>query len=212
MKIIIKRIITVGIILVATFTSTTSIADLSINVSLASNYVSNGISQTDDKPAIQGGLVFEYTNGLYLGTWVSTVNNGLEVDVYAGYLAAVKNVEYDIGFLTYNYTNSAFSNNSKEIYVGIIYENVSLYYSTDHNALSGYKYVDISANFNINDSAKLKIHYGLIEYDTSSENYYDYSLSINKSLKSCEVSFTHTAAEFSDDDKFFVSVSKSFDL
>jgi len=44
------------------------------NVTLASNYVFRGLTQTDGKPAIQGGIDYAHTNGFYLGTWMSNIS------------------------------------------------------------------------------------------------------------------------------------------
>jgi uncharacterized protein (TIGR02001 family) len=64
------------------------------NVAMASDYSFRGISQTDRKPAIQGGLDLAHPSGIYLGTWGSSVNFGedlsagqraqMELDVYGG--------------------------------------------------------------------------------------------------------------------------------
>ncbi len=44
------------------------------NVALASNYVFRGLTQTDGKPAVQGGLDLAFRNGFYLGTWLSNIS------------------------------------------------------------------------------------------------------------------------------------------
>lgn len=38
------------------------------NLALASQYVFRGLSQTDGKPALQGGFDYSHANGFYLGT------------------------------------------------------------------------------------------------------------------------------------------------
>ena len=65
------------------------------NVMLASNYIFRGISQSQNKPAIQGGFDYSHASGLYAGTWASNVswvgtkdNNSMEWDFYAGYKGA----------------------------------------------------------------------------------------------------------------------------
>ena len=37
-----------------------------------------GISQTDEKPAVQGSLTLNHSSGLYIGTWASTIDGGLD--------------------------------------------------------------------------------------------------------------------------------------
>ena len=98
-------------------TSSAALAEISANVTLASDYVFRGISQTDNQIAIQGGFDYAWDNGFYVGTWASNVDpdffNGAghdpqtEVDLYAGYSSEVKafgqDFGYDVGYLRYEY-------------------------------------------------------------------------------------------------------------
>ncbi len=69
--------------------------DFTVYVSVASDYVFRGYSQTREDPAIQLGLDFEHESGLFAGLWVSNVDfppagpfedrRELEVNIYAGY-------------------------------------------------------------------------------------------------------------------------------
>lgn len=70
--------------------------DVTGNMTLASDYVWRGMSQTDEGFAIQGGLDFEHKNsGFILGTWASNVKfletaipndrADIELDFYLGY-------------------------------------------------------------------------------------------------------------------------------
>ena len=61
------------------------------NAGLFSDYRYRGYSQTDYRPAFQGGFDFAHKSGFYLGNWNSNVSsvlfNGasLEMDFYGGY-------------------------------------------------------------------------------------------------------------------------------
>src|ERR1700704_2871261 len=44
------------------------------NFGIYSQYVFRGLTQTDRKPAAQGGFDYANTNGLYLGTWASNIS------------------------------------------------------------------------------------------------------------------------------------------
>ncbi len=65
------------------------------NVGLYSQYVFRGISQTNEKPAIQGGFDLGHKSGFYVGTWASNiswlsdgnpdVSASIEWDFYGGY-------------------------------------------------------------------------------------------------------------------------------
>ena len=66
------------------------------NVTLASDYILRGLSQTDHQPALQGGFDWESPIGLYFGTWGSNVHfpelaSSLELDFYGGYTYAFSN-------------------------------------------------------------------------------------------------------------------------
>jgi uncharacterized protein (TIGR02001 family) len=89
------------------------------NVTLASDYVFRGISQSNGKPAIQGGFDYTHTSGFYLGTWASsistlsdagggTVSAPLELDIYGGYKNSFAGGDwtYDFGVLQYVYPGS----------------------------------------------------------------------------------------------------------
>jgi uncharacterized protein (TIGR02001 family) len=45
-----------------------------VNVSLASQYVFRGLSQTNGYPALQGGLDYSHVSGLYAGIWLSNIS------------------------------------------------------------------------------------------------------------------------------------------
>ncbi len=58
-----------------------ALAELSANIGVTSNYVWRGATQTQNGPAIQGGVDWEGESGLYIGTWVSNVDFGTIIDV-----------------------------------------------------------------------------------------------------------------------------------
>lgn len=87
---------------------------LTSNVSLVSDYLYRGISQTGQKPAIQGGFDYARSGGFYAGIWGSSIswlsdggiaaNAGLELDTYLGFKSTfATDFSYDVGYLRYNY-------------------------------------------------------------------------------------------------------------
>jgi hypothetical protein len=46
----------------------------SANIGAVSNYMWRGVSQTQDGPAVQGGLDYAHSSGFYIGTWASNVD------------------------------------------------------------------------------------------------------------------------------------------
>ncbi len=113
------------------------------NVSLATDYIFRGISQTNHKPAIQGGFDYSHASGLYAGTWASNVdwvspaiedNNSMEWDFYAGYKGAVTgDISYDLGVLQYYYPGDEKAGvpeaDSTEIYAAASWKFLTLKYS-----------------------------------------------------------------------------------
>ena len=47
---------------------------LSGNVAVVSEYVFRGLSQTNGKPAVQGGCDYAHSSGFYAGTWLSNIS------------------------------------------------------------------------------------------------------------------------------------------
>jgi uncharacterized protein (TIGR02001 family) len=77
------------------------------NIALATDYTFRGVSQTDEHPAIQGGIDMS-AGAFYLGTWASNIDFGtgganMELDVYGGYKTTFGNVNMDFGFIGYLY-------------------------------------------------------------------------------------------------------------
>ena len=92
----------------------------SYNVGLFSQYIFRGLTQTNNKPALQGGFDVNHKSGLYIGGWASNVSwlrdnaneavgpvyqsgGSLEIDLYGGFKTDVKGVGIDIGALQYYY-------------------------------------------------------------------------------------------------------------
>jgi uncharacterized protein (TIGR02001 family) len=94
----------------------------SANVGLVSEYYFRGISQNDDKPALQGGFDYEISLAkpvmAYVGVWGSNVdfNEGTGVDgasIEINYYGCLKGnigdsgVGWDVGFIYYSYPGAA---------------------------------------------------------------------------------------------------------
>ncbi len=86
------------------------------NMAIVSDYRFRGISQTFGEgfftvgPAIQGGIDYSHSSGLYLGNWNSNVSgnqypNGssIEMDFYGGWKHAWGDFGLDVGTIYYAY-------------------------------------------------------------------------------------------------------------
>ena len=117
---------------------------ISGNVALATDYAFRGVSQTDESPAIQGGLDAAFgDSGFYLGTWASNINFGtgggnLELDVYGGYKFALGGVAMDVGVLGYLYPGA--SDDGAELDYWELYAKPSIALSPQFTLGAGFYY------------------------------------------------------------------------
>jgi uncharacterized protein (TIGR02001 family) len=85
---------------------------LSGNVSLTSDYVFRGYTQTQSDPALQAGVTWALPSDFYVGAWGSNVDfnpgdkSDLEVDLTAGYAATIDQFSYDVGVIYYAYPDA----------------------------------------------------------------------------------------------------------
>jgi len=105
-------------------------AQVAGNLGLTSDYRFRGVSQTQNAPAVQGGIDYAHNSGFYIGNWNSSVSSqfytegaGVESDVYAGFKKEFNGVAIDVGTLRYIYprakngTSTDFD--THEVYGGI---------------------------------------------------------------------------------------------
>jgi uncharacterized protein (TIGR02001 family) len=112
------------------------------NVGLFSQYIFRGLTQTNNNPAVQGGIDLTHSSGFYLGAWASNVNwtvdstyytsGSLEVDLYGGYRYNFgdSGLGIDVGALQYLYPGSLAKDsgvtkpdaNTTEIYGAVNYK------------------------------------------------------------------------------------------
>ncbi len=82
-------------------------AEVTANIGFTSDYIWRGVSQTGNSAAVSGGIDWGHESGFYLGTWVSNVTGGYELDLYGGFAGNAGDVGYDLGAIYYGYTDSA---------------------------------------------------------------------------------------------------------
>jgi len=122
------------------------VSPVTANVTVVNNYMYRGISQSNFKPAIQGGFDYAHESGFYIGNWNSSISwisdsygaNGsapvtgkavsapIEMDFYAGFKKELigEGFASDFGVLQYYYPTSGIPNsgglaanpNSTELY------------------------------------------------------------------------------------------------
>lgn len=136
-------------------------ADWSATITGASDYLFNGVTQTDHQPAAQASLDWSGASGAYAGTWASNVDFGndtkAEVDGYLGYRFELRpGYSVDAGLAYYSYHGGSDSSDSNypEAYLklGIAGFNLNTWYSHDYSGLDvGHIVVMLQKDFKIND-------------------------------------------------------------
>jgi len=171
------------------------------NVGLFSQYIFRGISQTNEKPALQGGVDLGHKSGFYAGLWgsnVSWLSDGnpdvsasLEVDFYGGYKWALPaDFVLDTGVLYYWYPGSYPAGYTKphttELYAALTWKwlTAKYSYSVDNKTFGfpdsrGSDYWEINATYDIVDKVNDSIgkvtlfgHYGQQRFKNN--GFYDY--------------------------------------
>ena len=179
-------------------------AGASGNVTLVSDYLFRGVSQANQKPALQGGVEYAADSGFYVGSWGSSiswlsdlsvseapVSSSLELDAYGGYRGKFSDaVGYDVGANYYGYPGSYPSGfnsaNTLELYAGLTFavsDKVSLgaKYSHATTDLFGYVdsdgsgYLDLSASFAVADGWTIAAHAGKQWIEGSGNGPFEYS-------------------------------------
>ncbi len=188
---------------------------LSYNVGVVSDYRYRGLSQTRFGPALQGGVDYADKSGFYVGAWASTIrwikdagvmgtsNTGevkgpVELDLYGGYKGTAGAVNYDVGFLRYEYVGNTlertttFRNaNTNEVYGAITVGAFTAKYSHalsnlfgNANSKNSY-YIDLNATFDLGNGLSLVPHVGyqkLAGAGNADGTYTDYSLTLAKDM------------------------------
>lgn len=157
------------------------------NMGIVSDYRFRGISQTFVQPAIQGGIDYSHTSGVYLGNWNSNVSGlsypggaGIEMDFYGGWKGGIgKDLTLDVGLLQYYYPKAVVGTTTEkfdtlELYGAISWKWLTAKYShtlTDYfgvNAATtggtedskGSGYLELNASYEIQPKLTLVGHIG----------------------------------------------------
>jgi uncharacterized protein (TIGR02001 family) len=169
----------------------------SYNLGLYSQYIFRGLTQTDNKPALQGGVDYSHSSGFYLGAWASNISwledggnydgSSLELDIYGGYRNTIgeSGIGYDVGLLNYIYPGSKTAAGrangnfddpyTLEVYGALSYKwlQAKLSYSVGDTFgtadADGTYYAELNANIPIGESGfTANLHVGHQEFDGKS--------------------------------------------
>lgn len=205
-------------------TKTSEGSDLPItaNVALATDYMFRGLSQTDNKGTIQGGLDYAHDSGLYVGVWASNVdfdgetNSGkawsehLEVDTYVGFANDIGDTgfAYDVGILRYNYNDDSKSKyGTNEFYVSGSYSYFTLgykysddWYGSDEESNYVHGGFDYDLPYDVALSATVGKSFGdAYKKKTLGKDaeYVDYSIGISKEIVGVDIGLSYIGNDLS---------------
>jgi uncharacterized protein (TIGR02001 family) len=235
----IKKTLIATALLASTSPVLAEIADISANVTLATDYAFRGISQTDNQFAIQGGFDWASDMGIYVGTWASNVDSQffgggtdpqIELDLYGGYANELSNgIGYDLGYLRYQYPGGS-DYNTNEFYLKGSYQgfSASVNYSdelafvgSDSSAWYWAAGYDHTFPYEVNFSAHVGYNAGqaFSDDDALGGTYTDWSLGLSKTVAGVDLGLTYVDNNVSKSDcggsnvceaRVVASIGKSF--
>tara|TARA_R110002110_G_scaffold199015_2_gene409725 strand:+ start:20657 stop:21334 length:678 start_codon:yes stop_codon:yes gene_type:complete len=202
-------------------------AEISANVTLATDYTFRGISQTGERGAIQGGFDWAGETGLYAGIWASNINFGgdasTEMDYYGGFAGETAGgLGYDIGFIYYDYENES-EFDYLEFALGFSYADFSVGVNySDEFGDGGPTYIYYSAGYSMSLTEQFSIDFNIGYTDTDEDDfwedgadtYMDYGVTLGYSAYDLDFALALIGTDLDDvdaaDDRVVFSISKSF--
>ncbi|MEO8777584.1 MAG: TorF family putative porin [Rhodanobacter sp.] len=184
-----------------------AISSVSGSVAVVNDYLFRGLSQTNQKPAVQPGIEYDHASGWYVGAWgsniswlsdasttVAPLSSSLEVDLYTGYRGSFsRDWSYDVGLYEYYYPGDYPAGFTRpyttEAYVSLAYKTLSLKYSHSFSNLFGFAdskhsgYLDLSWNYEFSPGWTLNTHAGHQHVaNTAGASYSDWKLGVTKAF------------------------------
>lgn len=120
------------------------------SASVTTQYRLRGISQTDNRAAVQGSITVSHKSGVYVSTWASNLGgNGtwggsnMELDLIAGFTKPVGGVTLDGGVVYYLYPGTS-GHDYVEVYgsgsgkIGPVNAKLGVYWAPKQNKIGGH--------------------------------------------------------------------------
>ena len=191
-------------------------AERVLTLTLTSNYVFRGDSQTIGKAAVQANYQIseKQDSGFYAGAFTSNVSRGAEVDLFGGYkipLGKRNKVIVDLGAVEYLYTDTNFAPISHEFYVGMEYELSHLKYFFGENEA---RYIDLGIGFYSVGDLETLLHFGhaFSQAGNGNGNGNDISASLQKDFGRTRIGLTATHEDKSEKNESNLTVFISIDF
>lgn len=181
-----------------------SAASVSGNMTLASDYIWRGMTQTKSEPSIMGGLDLAFDNGAYLGTFAAATNFGnetMELDYYGGYAGEARGIGYDIGMVEVNYPGG--TGDFTETYLGLDLMGIGLFF-VEGDEFGDYMEISYGLNWG---PGNVDLSYG--DYEDSGTNILvGYNLEVGDfTITVGYTDYQHETDVTKDEDSIFLSIS-----
>ena len=193
----------------------------SADVAITNDYVYRGTSQTDEHPALQGGIYWsnEFKAGsqdltLDLGVWGSNVdfNDGdrasVEIDYTAGLSTEINGIGLGVGYIYYSYpgSGSALDYNFHEFNASISKDfeiasaSATFNWSPDFfGGVDDAYYWDLGVDVPLPHKFVASAHLGFQQFDDDAQDdYVDWSVGISRPVKGIDVSLTYYDTDIDD--------------
>jgi len=170
-------------------------SNLTWNLSVTSDYVFRGVTQTDFDPALQGGLDYSFGDtGFYVGVWGSNVDfvdpdgPDIELDTYVGWSYDMSDDwNLDLMLTRYNYfgARSAYGNIDYNEFIGkVTYHDMISFtvgYANDYgNAGFSSTYYNLGGNWDIGNDFSLNAGVGHTEFGDNNGSYNDWNIGVSR--------------------------------
>ena len=230
-----RKIAVVTVLSAGLLTAGSASAEVSGSVAVVSDYLFRGVTQTSEKPALQGGITWTHDSGFYAGGWGSSiswlsdadpdVSSQVELDVFAGYGGKFGQSEfgYDVGLNYYGYPGdypAGFNDpDTLELYFGLSWKFLSARYwyaTTDLFGIpdsDGSTNLDLGAGWEFAPGWKSTLGWGKQWVKgVPDADYTFWKLGVDKSFESgFGIGVAYQDNDLSGfDDAFVLSLSKSF--
>jgi uncharacterized protein (TIGR02001 family) len=190
--------------------ATVSPHTLTTNIGFFTDYTFRGLSLAREIGAVQGGIDYSHSSGLYLGAWATNINKDafygdtVELDIYGGYVHKLADqLSLNVGFLEYFYPDSDHpvsghgekggSPNTTELHAALTYKYFTLKHSyavTDlfgnnfrgNGSSRGSGYTELNMNYKLPVAdLNLVMHVGRqVVQNYTHLNYTDWLVGVNK--------------------------------
>jgi uncharacterized protein (TIGR02001 family) len=172
-------------------------SNLTWNLSVTSDYVFRGISQTDRKPALQGGLDYAFGDtGIYVGAWGSNVDFAdpdgdgpdIELDTYIGYSVDVSddwNLDFSVVHYSYFGERDAYgSSDYNEFFAKTTWNEMLTFtvaYANDYSNLDySSLYVNLAGTWELGNDFSLNASIGHSDFSDDNGSYNDWNIGVSR--------------------------------